>query len=58
MATRVRSMTQDVYLARRAVDSHAAAALEAALGHIVEPTTDENGGKMMAPQGVSDPQSR
>ncbi len=51
-------MTQDVYLARRAVDSHAAAALEAALGHIDEPTTDENGGKMMAPQDVSDPQSR
>ncbi len=49
-------MTQDVYLARRAVDSQAAAALEAALGHIAEPATDENDGKMMAPQDVSDPE--
>ncbi len=41
-------MTQDVYLARRAVDSQAAAALEAALGHIAEPASVESDGKKMA----------
>ncbi len=38
------SMTQDVYLARRAVDSQAAAALEAALGGLAEPATGEDDG--------------
>lgn len=45
------SMTQDFYLARRAADSQAAVALEAALGKIAEPASAEGNGKKVAQEG-------